>query len=257
MLQISPPPKSRNTILWVTVIVSLLLHLGFYAYSSELVGKIKKHYQPIHVALQSTAKKKTEPKPPPQKVEENKPKPKPKPKEEPPPEQPKPNVEKPPEAPPPAEPPQQVFGATQNSVIGNDGSSVAIRVGNTLGKEMEKDYVDPNAIKPLAPPPPPPTREVKPVPMIELTELPSFKFQIKPDYPEEARRMELEGVVELEVLIDERGKVIKVRVLKTPGYGFEKAAIEALKKSEFNPGRVGSRAVPVKLKIPFRFVLED
>ncbi|RJO67041.1 MAG: energy transducer TonB [Myxococcales bacterium] len=138
--------------------------------------------------------------------------------------------------------------------VANGETNVAVRVGNTLQKEMEKEYTNPDAVKAL-PPSEPPAK--KPVPVYELTRVPAFKVQIKPDYPAEARRNEIEGVVELEVLISETGKVLKVRVLKSLGYGLDEAAVAAVKKSEFLPGLKGKEAVPVKLRIPYRFVLEE
>ena len=95
------------------------------------------------------------------------------------------------------------------------------------------------------------------MPVFELTKAPSFRKKIEPKYPEEARRKEIEGVVQLEVFIDARGKVRKVRVLKTPGHGLDRAAIAALSKSSFNPGMMGKKAVPVKITIPYRFVLDS
>ena len=100
-------------------------------------------------------------------------------------------------------------------------------------------------------------KRVKPVPVYELSTAPSFKKKVEPKYPEEARRAGVEGTVQLEVLIDEEGKVRKIRVLKTPGFGLDRAAITAASESRFHPGVIGGKAVPVKIKIPYRFVLDS
>jgi len=172
---------------------------------------------------------------------------------------PKPNREAPePPAEQPPEPPKQVFGVTDESVTsGNSG--VAVRVGNTLEKKMEKKFTEKEDVKPLPPPRPEKKEKPKrpePVPVYELTKTPSFRNKVEPVYPEEARRAQVEGIVQLEVFIDEKGRVYRVRVLKSPGHGLEKAAIRALGKSSFSPGFMGDKAVPVRIRIPYRFVLD-
>ena len=160
-----------------------------------------------------------------------------------------------------------VFGATAESV-GNHQSNVSVRVGNTLAKEMEKTFVKPSKVKEITAPPTPAgaveqvakkapekKKRISPVPVYELSSAPSFSNKVEPQYPDEAKRKEIEGVVQLEVLIDENGKVRKVKVLKSPGYGLERAAIVALTKSRFKPGIMNGKAVPVRIKIPYRFVL--
>ncbi len=242
--------RGRSTVLLVLVI-SLVLHIAVYAYSSEVASKIKTPPRTIKVAIQQkrAPEKKTEIKP-----EPPKPKPKPEPKPEPPkpePEQPKPTP-KPNEEPPtpPEEPAPEVFGVTKDS-LGAGDSGVSVRVGNTLGKEMEKEYIDPDKIKPL------PKQKKKIVPAGKLTSMPSWKTSIKPIYTEQAREKEIEGVVLLEVLIDETGRVRKVKVLKKLGFGLDEAAIEAVRKSSFTPGMRDKTPVATKIQIPFRFVLED
>ncbi len=252
MLTVTPHKKKKNH-LWILLVVSAFLHFGFYSYSSEFFQQAAKKYLPIHVVLD---KKEKPPAPKPEKVEKPKPPkpkpkpPKPKPKEPPPP--PKPNKETPPPPEPPKEPPKEIFGVTEDSVS-KQGSGVAVRVGNTLNKDMELKYSDPKDIKPL--PKAPPRR--RPVPAYKLSKLPSFKDRADPVYPAEARRNEIEGVVKLEVIIDETGRVLKVRVKKSLGYGCDEAAIAAVRQSKFNPGYQGDKPVLVKLTIPFRFVLED
>ncbi|MBN2801970.1 MAG: TonB family protein [Deltaproteobacteria bacterium] len=159
---------------------------------------------------------------------------------------------------PPAKP---VFGVTADSLAGGD-SGVSVRVGNTLEKEMEKE-APPKNVAPLASVKEPPDTPVsveellKPVPVYSLSKSPGFKTKVEPVYPKAAREADVEGVVELEVLIDARGMVRKIKVLSSPGYKLERAAIIAVSKSVFTPGMVGGKAVPVKIKIPYRFVLDS
>lgn len=258
MLQITQTKRNkRPSALIVAVIVSVVIHFGFYSASAGLAPDPKKSYQTIRVSIQP---KPEPPKPePPPPEPEPKPRPKPEPKPEPPPEiekpQPKPNVEKPQPPEPQDEPPPEIFGVTQDSVTDGSGGP-SVRVGNTLEKQMDLKPVDPEKVRPLAPPTPKPKAK-KPVPVYELSRVPSFKNRVVPVYPDAAKRAEVEGVVQLEVLIDENGRVVSVKVLRGLGYGLDEAAVEAVKQSTFVPGLKGKEAVPVRLRIPFRFILED
>ncbi|MCP4602661.1 MAG: energy transducer TonB [Proteobacteria bacterium] len=176
---------------------------------------------------------------------------------------PKPNVEKAqPEKTPPEKPIIPVFGVTAGSVTNGTGT-VAVRVGNTLAKKMEPKFTKQEKVAPAMeaahtlPKSVKPKRRVAPVPVYKLTKAPSFKKKIEPKYPEEARQAGIEGIVHLEVLIDEQGRVSKIRVLKTLGHGLDRAAISAVSKSVFHPGIVGGKAVPVKIKIPYKFMLDS
>ncbi|RJO64446.1 MAG: energy transducer TonB [Myxococcales bacterium] len=122
---------------------------------------------------------------------------------------------------------------------------------------MEKEFTDPDEVVAL---PSAPLRvepaPVKPVPVYELTRTPSFKHKVEPEYPRAAREKGVEGVVMLEILIDEQGRVRKVRVLSAPDNAFAQAAVAAIRQSSFHPGLMGERPVAVKIQVPFRFVLD-
>jgi protein TonB len=80
---------------------------------------------------------------------------------------------------------------------------------------------------------------------------------VEPVYPEEARRAGIEGTVQLEIWLDERGRVRKIRVLRSPGHGLDRAAVKAAARAVFRPGEIDGKPVPVKITIPYRFVLDD
>lgn len=61
------------------------------------------------------------------------------------------------------------------------------------------------------------------------------KELIKQYYPEEARKGEYEGMVELELTIDYDGTVTYVKVLDDPGYGFGDAAIKLAYLFRYQP----------------------
>jgi protein TonB len=144
---------------------------------------------------------------------------------------PMPNQEtKPPPVDTPAAP---VFGVTEDSVVPGE-SPVAVPVGNTL---MTKDRTVAKAPpQPLpAAPPPPAAPSFSPVDEDSVSRWPTRKVEVKPAYPEMARRLGIEGVVHLRLAIDRRGNVKSVRVLQKQGYGLDEAAMEAAWKTSFEP----------------------
>ena len=84
---------------------------------------------------------------------------------------------------------------------------------------------------------------------------PRFKNQQKPVYPKEAIIAQKEGKVILLATIDVSGIAKDIKALTQIGFGFEEAAIEALKKSTFHPAfRLGKPASSV-VRIPYEFKL--
>ncbi len=101
---------------------------------------------------------------------------------------------------------------------------------------------------------------------------PAIKEKIQPEYPEEARRKGIEGLVILVVTIDENGQVIKAvpleevpvrddkgRIVEMRAVDrlpeLEPAAIAAAEKCIFKPAMKDGKAVKVKMAVPFRFRL--
>ena len=80
-----------------------------------------------------------------------------------------------------------------------------------------------------------------------------------PKYPQAARRAEREGVVELEFTVGVDGRATNIKVIKEEpkGFRFGDAAIEAVKRWRFAPAKKGGKSVPMRVKIPIRFTLED
>ena len=104
-------------------------------------------------------------------------------------------------------------------------------------------------------PPKPLENSPKPVPIYRLTALPRFVHKEEPIYPYQLRRLGREATVKLELLIGADGSIRNIRVLKSAGAEFDRAAIEAIRASRFAPGRVNGRAVPVLMRVPVRFRL--
>lgn len=75
-------------------------------------------------------------------------------------------------------------------------------------------------------------------------------------YPARAEREGVAGWVRLYLVVDARGQVRDLQVLAVdpPGYGFEQAALKAMRESRFEPARL--RQVPVSQRFTkeYRFV---
>jgi TonB family protein len=75
-------------------------------------------------------------------------------------------------------------------------------------------------------------------------------------YPEAERRAGREGRVALDVHINAQGRVTSVRVVDTAGDLFDEAARKVLSQARFSPAKVGTKAVPVKIRQAIDFRLE-
>jgi periplasmic protein TonB len=84
---------------------------------------------------------------------------------------------------------------------------------------------------------------------------PAFLRRVTPVYPEQARRLGQEGRVVLRLSIDARGNLLNVVVLQGPGFGFEEAAVAAVRGSAFRPAMVNGQAVASIARLPIRFAL--
>ena len=81
-------------------------------------------------------------------------------------------------------------------------------------------------------------------------------IQKKIVYPEFAIRAGIHGKVHVKAFVDEEGKVFKVELVKGIGGGCDEVALEAVKNSNFIPGKQRGRAVKVQVGIPIIFTLK-
>jgi protein TonB len=81
-------------------------------------------------------------------------------------------------------------------------------------------------------------------------------YQVKPRYPESARRAGVQGVTLLRVRVLENGRVGQVVIDQSAGFrDLDFAAMEAVKKWLFEPARRGKEAVSVWVMLPVKFEL--
>ena len=79
----------------------------------------------------------------------------------------------------------------------------------------------------------------------------------KPEYPTFARRMRMEGMVMLKVLVSRQGTALKVEVAHSSGYEIlDKAAAEAVRNWRFVPAKHGDSPVDEWVQVPVAFHLQ-
>ena len=236
---------------------SVLLHAAFAVAAVLIPTPERAETAAIELADLSKLKKKEPPKPPP-------PPPPPPPKEKP----------KPPPPPPKAQaqakvgpdttkaeaPPPMAFGADGFADFGNislgngGGDGIAIGApaaagggagGPGAGAAAPRATATRKVVQQLAPT----AADVCNDPPVR----PKRKIPVAPKYTMQARQAEIEGVVRVEVTVDETGKVIAARVVSGLGYGLDESALAAAKASVFDPASRCGKPIVGTIVLPFRF----
>ncbi len=114
-----------------------------------------------------------------------------------------------------------------------------------------------STVAPRAPAPAAPTRvqatNFNPAPVVETKKAPqqikpvmlpvSIQEKPSPIYSAEARKLNVEGEVLLQVMFTATGKVRVLRVLRSLGHGLDEAAVQAAEKIRFSPAQQEGRPV--------------
>lgn len=154
-----------------------------------------------------------------------------------------------------------VFGVTKKTVDDTQTEGIGVRVGNTLMKEMEKEYTPPDQVKDYASGSKLEERKKEegpkftPVPNTELAIMPRAINPAKPKYPEKLEEEEIEGEVILELSISKEGKVISIKVIDSDHKLFTESALATVKKYKFSPGKTKD-GTPVDAVIEFTIQFE-
>ena len=80
---------------------------------------------------------------------------------------------------------------------------------------------------------------------------------VRPDYPDLAIRQGIEGRVELLALVNTRGRVEDIEIVKSGGPLLDEAASKAVRRCRFLPYRVNGRVQAVYADFRFNFTLLD
>jgi protein TonB len=105
---------------------------------------------------------------------------------------------------------------------------------------------------PPAPPPPPPPQPVR---LHSGMQAPVKTVHVDPVYPALAQSSRKEGIVILEAVIDARGAVESVRVLRSQPL-LDAAAVAAVQQWRFTPALLNGQPVPVVMTVTVNFSLK-
>ncbi len=81
-------------------------------------------------------------------------------------------------------------------------------------------------------------------------------YRTAPRYTEPARRAGVQGMVVLEAIIDERGLVVDVKILRGLPMGLDQSAAEAVQKWRYQPATLHGKPVKVYFTLTVNFTLQ-
>jgi protein TonB len=90
-----------------------------------------------------------------------------------------------------------------------------------------------------------------------LDQRPEARVRINPVYPFEMRRSGLRGDVIVGFIVDSEGNVRDPYIVRSSNPGFEQAAIDAVLKWKFRPGKKGGANVSTRVQQPLAFTLNN
>ena len=103
-------------------------------------------------------------------------------------------------------------------------------------------------------PPPPPARQ-EPMRLRSGMQPPQKIVNVQPRYPAMAQTARIEGTVILEAVIDARGAVASVKVLRSVSL-LDEAAVDAVRQWTFTPTLLNGEAVPIVMTVTVTFTLK-
>jgi protein TonB len=92
------------------------------------------------------------------------------------------------------------------------------------------------------------------VPVLDYDQGPRLLRQARPEYPHEAFTKKIEGVVVMEILIDDTGRVARMRILQSVPL-LDAAALDAVRQWIFVPAVRHGRPVATIAVAPVRFTI--
>jgi protein TonB len=90
---------------------------------------------------------------------------------------------------------------------------------------------------------------------IPVEKMPEIVYSVRPDYPDAAKRADIEGTVYVKMLVDKEGKVLKAVVIKSEADILNQPAIDAAMKFVFTPAIQNKKPISVWIVVPFKFQL--
>ena len=134
----------------------------------------------------------------------------------------------------------------QMSSSSSSTSGPAVAQGNTT--RVAPSTGTPGPAKPLA----------APAAAFEVTKMPLPLGRCSGKYTDAAKEAGVEGVVVLDLIVDETGRARDVKVIEPLTHGLTEAAVSALQACKFTPGEKNGQAVAVRVRsFKIRFFLHD
>lgn len=163
---------------------------------------------------------------------------------------------------PPAPPPEPQVQKT-------DAQANNIKKPKPDIKKISPKKSNTSVAKEQATPPPPPLASVAPAgpqprtigglsvyESAVLDQRPSITRRVEPEYPAKARRMNVQGSVNVRLIVDSSGQPRNCEVVSaTPGGYFEESALKAAQSMRFAPGKLKGQPVSTFVELPFIFKL--
>lgn len=142
--------------------------------------------------------------------------------------------------------PRAVFGQSRKALTSEAPDAIETKAGNTLAKAPDQEKLRPDDPDSL----PVPTEEYL------VTQMPELAQEIRIAYPPAAKRRGIQGAVVMDLLIDTEGKVREVTFVQGPEASLNTAALNAVRGFLFKPAKIQDKAVAVRIRYAYRFVLE-
>lgn len=89
----------------------------------------------------------------------------------------------------------------------------------------------------------------------EGSDLPVLVKRVDPRYPEQARRLGLNGDVALRAVVEASGSIGRIEIVTGAPFGMTEAAVDAVRKWTYRPARVNGQPVAVWKVIRVRFAM--
>ena len=126
-----------------------------------------------------------------------------------------------------------------------------------LEEEIEPDLEMPDSdILFGIPEAPPPMEPTGPIRVGGDVKPPAKIVYPSPQYTEIARKARIQGVVIVEAIIDKKGDVTNVKILKGLPMGLDLAAVDAIKRWKFKPATLNGKPVAVIYNLTVNFQLQ-
>jgi protein TonB len=137
---------------------------------------------------------------------------------------------------------------------GRESDSASASAFDTVGVEHGVgDAIGLGVVEPI--PPPPPVAAQAPVRVGSGIRVPRKIVDVRPVYPQMAQVARVEGVVILEAILDARGHVASVHVLRSVAL-LDQAAVAAVEQWTYTPTLLNGVAVPVVMTVTVQFTLQ-